>query len=256
MLRLSKVVPLTVALATLALATLIIFVGCNSSSSAQVRFVNAISDDTQGLDIDFNGTKAFTDILFPGISASTYTSVPSGSDKIQGFATGTTSNPVFSETSPVSFSSGTQYTVVATGQLTGTVILLAPVDTNTAPGNGSVNFRVINASINGPGSVDVYILAKPVVGNLGCPTNCPTITALASPVSSINTTSAYTTLPYNSNGQGYQLYVTVTGETVPVVNDPQTISVGSVSVGSIRTLVLVDSGNTISQSPLILSDLN
>jgi hypothetical protein len=254
MFRLLKALPLA-----LAIAALIIFAAfaasCGSSNS-QARFVNAISDDTQGLDIEFNGTKDFTDVAPFAASGSTYLSVPSGSDKIQGFASGTTTSPVFTATSPVSFNSGSDYTVVATGTLAGSVIILAPVDTNTAPGNGSVNFRVINASLNGPGSVDVYILANPVVPPLGCPTNCPTIAALASPESSTNTTSTYVTLPYNSNGEGYQLYVTVSGQTDPIVKDPSVISVGSVSVGSIRTLVLVDSGTTMSQVPIVLSDLN
>jgi Domain of unknown function (DUF4397) len=254
--RLLKALPLT-----LAIAALIIFAtfaaSCGSSNTAQARFVNAIADDTQALDIEFNGTKEFTDVGPFAASASTYVSVPSGSDKIQGFATGTTTQ-AFSQTSPVSFTSGKQYTMVATGTLAGTVILLAPVDTNTAPANGSVNFRVINASLNGPGSVDVYILPDSApnttcFGNVGC---SPTITALPSPISSIVTTSAYVTMPYNSDGFGYTLYVTVSGQTTPLFNGGYSFNVGSVSLGSIRTLVLVDGGNTMSSLPIVLSDLN
>lgn len=259
MFRLLKALPLT-----LAIAALIIFgtfaASCGSSNS-QARFVNAISDDTQGLDIEFNGAKAFTDVAPFAASASTYVSVPSGSDKIQGFATSTTTQ-VFSQTSPVAFTSGKQYTIVATGTLAGTVILLAPVDTNTAPANGSVNFRVINASLSGPGSVDVYILQDSAPNTTCIPAGsgsacAPTITALPSPVSSVNPVSAYVTLPYNSLGFGYTLYVTVAGQTSPLFNGGYSFNAGSVSLGSVRTIVLVDSGNnTMSSQPIVLSDLN
>jgi hypothetical protein len=263
MLRLSKVVPLTMALAILALATLTIFVGCTSGNSTQARFVNVISDDKQSLDIEFNGTKAFNDILFPGFSASTYASVPAGSDKIQGFVTGSTTNPVFTETSPVSFSSGSQYTVVATGQLAGTVIILAPVDNNTAPANGSVNFSVINASLGGPGSVDVYILQDSAPGTncFGTPPCPPTITALPSPLSSITPyTASPVTLPYNSLGFGYTLYVTTAGQTNPLpgFNGGYSFDAGGISVGSVRTIVLYDEsgGGQMSAQPIVLSNVN
>ena len=95
-------------------------------------------------------------------------SIPAGSDKIQGFASGTTTNPVFTVTSPVSFNSGSQYTVVATGLLAGTVNLVTPVDNNTAPAVGKVNFRVIDASPAGVGSVDVYIIQNSAQGTPSC----------------------------------------------------------------------------------------
>ena len=226
MFRWLKALPLTLAIVSLS----IVAISCGSGNTAQVRFVNAISDDTQGLDIEFNGTKEFTDIGPFHASGSTYVGVPSGSDKIVGFATGTTTQ-VFTQTSPVSFTSGTQYTMVATGTLAGTVILLAPSDTNTAPANGSVNFRVINASLNGPGAVDVYILpdsAPNTTCQLGANLCGPTISNLPSPVSSIDTTSAYVTLPYNSAGFGYTLYVTVVGQPIPLFNGGYSFNVGSV----------------------------
>src|ERR1019366_7636971 len=230
MCRLLKALPLTLSIA--ALIVFATFAASCGSSNSQARFVNAISDDTQVLDIEFNGTKAFAlQNPFPTDSGSTYVSVPSGSDKVQGFATGQTTNPVFTKTSPVSFSSGKQYTVVATGQLAGTVILMTPVDTNTAPADGSVNFRVINASLSGPGSVDVYIFPDSasgiscVPGGNGC--SGSTFTALPSPVSSINTTSAYVTMPYNSAGFGYTLYVTIAGQPNPLFNGGYSFHFGS-----------------------------
>jgi hypothetical protein len=251
-----KALPLALALATLIVLAAFL-ASCGSSDTSKARFVNAIADDNVSLDIDFNGTKVFGGVNpFPSASGSTYLSIPTGSDTIAGFASGTTTNSLFSKTSPVSFNSGSQYTLVATGFLSNSsVVFLAPVDTNTAPAVGNVNFRVINASLSSNiASVDVYILANPVIGSIGCPTNCPTITALGA-----TSTSNYVTLPYNSNGQGFQMYVTVSGNPTPLYSGGFSIgSVGGVSVGSIRTLVLVDvgGGGAMAENPIMLADLN
>ena len=267
MFRLLKALPLV-----LAIAALIVFAAfaasCGSGNTAQVRFVNAISDDTQTLDIYFDGTKVFgLPSPFPTKSGSTYAGVPTGSDKIQGFASGTTTNPVFTQTSPVSFTSGTQYTVVATGFLVGTVNLVAPVDTNTAPAVGTVNFRVIDASPAGVGSVDVYIIPNIAQSTPSCTlgSNCPApaISGVSSPLNSTTPYSDYKNVPYNSLGTfGYTMYVTPTNQTTPVQGwngGYQIPEIGSVSVGSVRTIVLVDNApgnNGTSSTPIVLSDLN
>jgi hypothetical protein len=257
-----KVLPLTLAIA--ALIVFATFAASCGSSNSQARFVNAISDDAQSLDIEFNGTKDFNAVGPFSASGSTYVSVPTGSDKIQGFASGTTTNPVFTITSPVSFTSGKQYTVVATGQLSGSVLLVAPVDTNTAPANGQVNFRVIDASPGGPGTVDVYIIQNSAQGTPSCTpagpgSACaPTFSGLSSPSASTTPYSGYVTVPYNSLGFGYTLYVTQPNGTIPIFSGVQLSEVGSASVGSIRTIVLVDNpgGGSMSSTPIVLSDLN
>ncbi len=254
MLRVLKALPLT-----LPIAALFLFTNCGSSNS-QARFVNAISDDTQQLDIDFNGTKTFAGVgAFPAFSGSTYVSIPSGSDMVTGYVTGTTTNPAFGPTtSPVSFASGSGYTIVATGFLNGTVTLLAPLDNNTEPADATVNFRVINASTNGPNgcgscAVDVWILPN---GTTEFPSNtAPTISNLSSPAAPTTAVSGYVPITYNTNGQGYGLYVASHGSTNPLFNGT-TIMVGSVTAGSIRTIVLVNGGNSISSNPLVLTDLN
>ncbi len=265
--RLLKALPLTLAIA--ALIVFATFAASCGSNNSQARFVDAISDDTTTLDIYFNGTKTFgLTNDFPTDSGSTYVSIPTGSDKIQGFASGTTTNPVFSVTSPISFNSGSQYTVVATGLLAGTVNIVAPVDTNTEPAVGVVNFRVIDASPAGVGAVDVYIIPNIAAGTpsctLGVTCPAPAISDVSSPLSSTTPYSGYVNVNYNSLGNfGYTMYVTPTGQTTPVQNwngGYQLAEVGSVSVGSIRTIVLVDNpgGNTgmSDQGTIVLSDLN
>ena len=246
MLRSSKALPLTLALAVLSFFA----TSCGSSSSGHARFVNAIQNTAvygNGLDVEVNGTKDFTNVTFPNASSSTYTSVASGSDTILGVQTGTTTQ-VFSDTT--SLSSGNQYTLVATGFASGSggnVVLLSISDNNTAPASGNVEFRVIDASPSGPSAVDVYIEPEPFSGNL---TN-PAISALA-----YTQTSSYVTLPWNSGGGGWVVFVTAAGNTTPIFS--QTFNFGSQSTAAIRTLVLTDVANGSSMNPafLELSDLN
>ncbi len=230
---------------TLALAVLCFFGdGCGSSNSSQVRFVHAIRDGGP-LDVDVNTTKIFTNVAFLGFQpASGYSKVASGSVTIAGLTTGTTTQ-VFSSTA--SLSSG-QYTLVATGSESGTngagVNLLSIADNNAAPATGNVEFRVIDASQTG-GTVDVYILANPVSGGIQPPA---TISGLA-----YTQASGYISLPYNSNGSGYTMYVTSSGTTNPLFS--QTLNTPT---ASIRTLVLTDvqNGGSINPVALELNDLN
>jgi hypothetical protein len=247
MLRWLKALPLALPF-MLALAALGFLVACGSGNSVQVRFVHAIQDAGQ-LDIDFNGTKEYTDIAFRAVQpASGYSAVPSGNDTIQGFATGTTTEAF--TTSNVNLTAGTEYTVVATGFITNTsnVVILSPADTNTEPADGTVNFRVIDASPSGPSSLDIYILPNPVVGGIVPPA---TISGLA-----YQQTSTYVPLPYNSNGQGYTIYVCTSGSTNPIFSNQ--LTVGSSTEGSIRTLILTDEAQNdqLDAQFIILNDLN
>jgi len=259
MVRLLKALPLTLAIAALS----IIATSCGSGNSVQARFVNAIQDTNDyggtnaALDIDVNGTKLFSDVAFGTASSSNYRGIPSGSDTIEGLEYNSTTE-VFNEQN-ISFNSGNQYTLVATGFATGTngdnVILLTPTDNNTEPSNGQVSFRVINASPSGPNGggapVDVWIVPAPFIGQLTEPATIQNV--------AYKSASNYTSnIAYNSGGGGFLIYVTVSGQTSPTYINGQPISVGSVSAGSIRTLVLTDqaNGNTMSSQALVLTDLN
>ncbi|MFZ0799926.1 MAG: DUF4397 domain-containing protein [Terriglobales bacterium] len=253
--RLPKALPLALALA--ALIVFAAFTASCGSSSAQARFVNAISNTPGPFDIDFNGIKEFSSVGFGQASASTYVGVPSGTDTIEALAAGTTTEEFSSTTS---LNSGADYTLVATGRLNGSIApnIMPFVDNNTAPTNGSVNFRVINASFYGPsgsgGAVDVYILANP---NPVIPSSCSAAGVNCIADLAYNATKPYVTLPYNSAGSGWQLIVTVTGSTTPYFNDPLP-NVGSSAEGSICTLVLTDQANgTVMSSTFVpLNDLN
>jgi len=254
--RWMKTVPLILALAALC----IFAASCNSGGSAQVRFVNAVQDTDQygaALDIEFNGQKAFSDIPFFGYLPITgYTNVSAGSDSIEGLETGTTTQ-VFRANVTLNPESQSQYTVVATGFAINAseVAIISALDNNHVPAAGKVEFRVINASPSGPAgdgsAVDIYIVP---VGSSSI-TPPATITNLA-----YRSVSSYITLPYNPNvadGANYTMYVTVTGTTTPIFLT-QSLSVGSSSEGSIRTLVLTDQQNIDLLNPLaiVLNDFN
>ncbi len=251
--RLLKALPLTLALAALT----IFAAGCGSSAPAQVRFVHAIQD-ANPLDIDVSGTnitstQEFTDLSFLGVQPNQpgYTSIPSGSDTVEGFLTGTTTE-VFSDS--VSWGAGAQYTVIATGfSQTGTngsnVVILSIPENVPAPPAGDVEFRVIHASPSGPGTVDVYIELNPNSG----PELPITIQGLA-----YTQASNYMSFSFNPNNDptppGDTVYGTASGSAKPIISEGLSPS----SAGAVRTLVLTDvqDGNSMNPSFLELSDVN
>ncbi|MGA7559824.1 MAG: DUF4397 domain-containing protein [Terriglobales bacterium] len=249
MFRFLKALLLASGIAALSMIT----VSCNSGGQPRVRFVHAI-EDADALDIEVNGTKYFTNVAFSNLAPSKgYTAVAEGIDTIEGLVTGT-STIAFS-TPNVKLIAGNYYTVVATGFDTGfegdNVVILNPIDDDTEPANGIINFRVINASPSGPNgsgsSVDIYIQPAQVEGL----TPPATIGGLAYQV-----TSKYVPEKYNTTGGGYTVYVCAAGTTTPVFQ--QTFVVGGPNEGSIRTLILTDQQGVEDLNPqfIVLDDLN
>ena len=240
MFRLLKALPVTLALAALS----IFATGCGSSSQSQVRVVHAISDGP-ALDINVNTTKVFTDIAFGGVQPipPAYTKVASGSDTLQAVDTGTTT--VLIANTSASLSGSSQYTVLLTGFRNGAganapTFYTIP-DNNTAPTSGNVEIRIIDGSANTPqGGFDVYIV--PPGANIGGVP--PQVSGLL-----IGQASSYQSL--NITGNVYEVIVTPHGNQTPSINQNYTIL-----TGSIRTFVIVDNGNQVSQLPLLLADLN
>ena len=248
-----KALPLALAVA----ASGIFAISCASSNNqAQIRFVHAIQD-APAMDINVygpqqvNGMQLFADVPFRGFRPSAgYINVLADTQTIEGFVNPTDTTSVFS--APVNWGAGLQYTVIATGfSATGSnVVLESVLDFNTAPASGYVEFRVINASPHSPsGGVDVYIDPIPVQGM-----GTPVITALA-----YQQVSPYVSLVYYpdnkpSNGNnGYELYVTQSGSTTPIISQ----YLGPAE-NSIHTLVLTDvqAGNTMNPLALELTDLD
>jgi hypothetical protein len=244
----------------LAVAALSAFAtSCGSSYSAQMRVLNAMPD-SQAVDVEVNGTKAFSKLQFTDFAPAPqpgYVTVPSGGITVKAFLTGTSTTAP--PTSSFTVNGSTQYTVILEGFNRDTVGIDAPIavpytDNNTAPAAGKLEFRVINASPSGPktapgAAVDVYFEPNPFNGD---------ITNLTPQISGLGYTqgSAYQTLTANAQGSGFQVIVTASGDKTALIQ--QNYPSGT-SGGTITTLVLVDvanPGGQMSPTPLLLNDLN
>jgi hypothetical protein len=241
-----KALPLAPALAALSIVT----TSCGSSSTAnnaaQIRVINAIPDGP-ALDIDINGSKLFSNVLFgaaqPSTTPASYLGTPSGKVAIQGFATGTTTNPV-PPTGTIALKGSVQYTVVAVGLELNNSAPLLVADNNTAPMGTNVEYRVINASNSSPvGGIDMYIV--PPGSDI---TNfTPQFFGIGS-----NQASTYQNVPFLAGG--YTVIVTANGGKTAIITQPS-----APNAGSITTFVILDNpggNNGISTTPLVLNDLN
>jgi hypothetical protein len=236
---------------TLALALLSLFgASCSSSSPANVRFVHAIQDGA-AMDIDISGKSVFTGVSFLNVQPNQpgYASVSSGNNTIEGLLAGTSTIGFNSTT--VSWTSGTDYTVIATGILAGgqNAVILSIPDNNNSPPTNDVEFRFIHASPSGPATVDIYVQLIPSAG----PTGTPAVSGLA-----YTQASGYFQTVYNPNSVdqflGYQIFVTPAGSTSPVyISEPF-----DPANGAIRTLILTDiqNGTAMNSSFLELPDLH
>jgi hypothetical protein len=245
MFRLLKALPLTSAIAALSL-----FIGCGSGNNAQIRIINTIPDAEGALDVDVNGNKItgstpvqFGTIFPAATSSATYASVPSGSDTIAAYVSGTTVNPLNLGTTNLSAS--TEYTVVLQGNAATPNTPSVLTDNNTAPTTNTLEYRVIYSSpwlSRNVGPVDVYIIPT---GN-ALPTN-PSIPGLT-----FGQGIYVQSLPYTA-GNTYTVVVTAHLNTNSVYVN-QSYPSGN---GSITTLVLVDEpgGASFDTVPLAFSDL-
>ena len=213
------------------------------------------------MDIDFNGGRDFTEITFPSYQPSSgYRSVASGSVTIEGVLSGGTTE-VFS-TSNVNLSSGTEYTVVATGTTANTngVVFLTPADDNTEPADGQVSFRVIDAAISSPNQVFIYILPNLSNGEGPGIQNASVTMTVTAPSAPTTATSGYIPQGFNSLNTGFTGYVCYEPEGT-VVFSFLIPNFGSATLGAIRTIVLTDNStqtgfNTSQTDQIILHDVN
>jgi Domain of unknown function (DUF4397) len=248
MFRLLKALPLTLAVAALS----IIAIGCGSGSSAKVRVVNAIPDASANLDININGTKDFTNVQFDAVyptqtTPASYVSVPSGSDTIEAFNTGTTSSPVVAPTT-ASLSGSTQYTVLLGNYLNKSPQAYLMTDNNTVPTTGNVEIRVINGSAlaNAESTgIDVFIYQTGLQ-----PPGTPQISALP-----LGSASSYQSLTWESS---YHIDVYITNIPAKQLSFDLPQGGSSGTAGQITTLVIMDNpgGASIDPFPLVMVDLN
>jgi hypothetical protein len=235
----------------LAVAALgVIAASCGSSNQAQVRLINAIPDSGP-TDIWFNGTRVVSSMQFGQVfpipaADATYFSIASGSDLVQGFQPGDSINPI-SPIGTVLLNGTIQYTMLAVGLEADASPPLVLIDDNIAPTSNNLEYRIINASPSSPSTgVDVYIVPP----GTNITTYTPQISSLGN-----GQGSAYQSV--RSIAGGYAVIVTQSAKKTALLTQLSTAP-----AGSITTMVLIDnpspSGtlNGMSQTPLVLSDLN
>jgi hypothetical protein len=244
---------LKVLFSALALVAMGILAASCGTSNSQYRIVHTVADSTFNFDISMNGASVFTNVPFLTTEPSSgYKSIGSGSDPIEVFQTGTTTNPVIASTA-LNLHSGSIYTVFVTGSFNNLaaypISVYLKTDTNTAPAAGNGEFRFVHASPNAPNGVDntngLDIYVEPAGTGITGP---PTVSALP-----FGSASNYVSQGADSNGTAYTIFVTPNGSTIPYITYPFTLN-----SGSIRTFVFVDvpGGGALSSQPMILSDLN
>jgi Domain of unknown function (DUF4397) len=217
------------------------FAASCGSSNADYRVFNAIATSPtqpQGsaFDVWINGTLVFSNMQFGGTQPNTeYKSITAGSDTLELFQTGTSTNPYIN--SPLNLGGSNTYTIVLAGtSASGSNGYAASVkqDTNTAPTTGNTNIRIINAAINASatvgGSFDVYILPPGTT-----PSNPGVTPQISQLVGNPPTASPYQ--PVSTSGS-LTVYVTPHGSRTSLNNQPLS---GLTAGTSIRTIMITDS---------------
>jgi hypothetical protein len=221
--------------------------GCGSGGSmAQYRVVQTIPDAPSALDVSINGKSAFTNLAFGTVApVSAYQSIAAGSDSLEAFLTGTTTQVIGSKT--LNLLATSQSTVLLTG-LYAAPTAIAILDNNAAPLSGQVEMRVIDASPSAPTSLDVYMVAPGTDITQASPVISPLQFGQASQYVPLNTVSS-------TGLVRIMVIVTATGSKTQLLNQIYTPY-----EGQIRSLVLVDNpppnGGAMSYVPLELNDLN
>lgn len=139
---------LTLAILVLVLATAT--AAFAQGGAAKVRVVHA-SPDAPAVDVLVNGTAAFTNAPFTGITD--YAELDAGSYNVQVVPTGET-EPVVID-ADVTLDAGTNYSVVAVGTLEN-IEPLVLVDDSSAPAEGMAHVRFVHASPDAP-AVDIAV---------------------------------------------------------------------------------------------------
>jgi len=229
--KLSRISPFAVVL--ICLASLLLTIGCGSSS-ARYRFVQTATGlPANTVDLQVDGKSVQTAIGFG--QTATYHSATSGSRKFDVFPNGNTTNAIISES--VSLKGDTTLILQNTS---GGNVLSPYTDDNTAPTTGNAKLRIIHSSLSA-NVVDVYV----VTSGSGIGGFSPLIPNLA-----FQAASNYQSLSAGS----YDVIMTVAG--TQNILDRLTGSY-TLTSGQIRTIVILDSsfgGGPFQQ--LLLNDLN
>lgn len=203
--------------------------GCGSSSSAKLRFMN-VAPDQPNLNLLINNNTSASNVGYG--TASNYFKIGTGSQHVQIEPAGSNS-PILDQN--LTFNANTQSTMMLFSAPGIAVVLFN--DNNAAPTSGNFNLRIINAA-PAIGSADVYVVAP----GTDLTTVSPTVSNLA-----VKGASSYITLTPGN----YEVYFTAPGQKFAFIDSgPQTWNAGQV-----RTVVGLN-GQFGGYTSAVLADLN
>lgn len=211
-------------------------VGSCGSDHAQLRFVHA-SPDTVPLDILVDGKTITANLGFGStFPASGYQSVNAGTRRVQERDTGTTDDEI---NSTISFGSGKNYTLIASG-LNASIAAVLLTDDSSAPASGKVKVRVAHLAPDLTDRLDFYVVPAGTV---------ITGTTATVPGLSYTQASSYQTL----DAGNIELIVTETTDQAPILD-----VTFALAAGQNRTFLLLDNGVANGSVPsfVTLADLN
>jgi hypothetical protein len=149
-------IALRFSLALLVVASMLFTAGAAFAAGPRVRVVHA-SPDAPAVDIWVDGTAAFTNAPFKGITQ--YAGLTAGEREVKVVPAGATEPAVISAN--LNLDNDKDYTVVAVGRLAD-ISPLVLEDNNAAPAAGKAHVRFVHASPDAP-AVDIAVKGGPVL---------------------------------------------------------------------------------------------
>jgi hypothetical protein len=230
--KLFRILPLAAVL--ICTGSILLAAGCGSGGGSRFRFIQGATGSAgSAVDVDVDNNKVLTAISFG--TAGTYQRISSGSRQFEIFLTGTTTNPFFNGSVPISKGDNT---VISNGSFSQMAMNVFS-DDNVVPASGNIKLKFIDAAPSA-GAIDIYVITP----NTGIGGLSPQLANLQ-----FGKNNEISSLAAGN----YEVIMTQSGtqNTIPGLDNIYTWTAGQV-----RTIVILDTNGGGGFSQLALSDVN